>query len=57
MSQVSTSPALGIAASPERRDIGLRRRYAAERRFRIYGMAAIGFGLLFLFLLLFRFLL
>ena len=35
MSQVSTSPALGIAASPERRDIGLRRRYAAERRFRV----------------------
>ena len=53
MSQVSTSPALGIAARPERRDIGLGRRYAAERRFRLYGMAAIGFGLLFLFLLLF----
>ena len=56
MSQVSTSPsmaALGATARPERRDIGLGRRYAAERRFRLYGMAAIGFGLLFLFLLLF----
>ena len=30
MSQVSTSPALGIATKPERRDIGLGRRYAAE---------------------------
>ena len=45
--------ALGAAAKPERRDIGLRRRYAAERRFRLFGMAAIAFGLLFLFLLLF----
>ncbi|AOF89412.1 phosphate ABC transporter permease PstA [Sinorhizobium sp. RAC02] len=56
MSQVSTSPsmaALGAAAKPQRRDIGLRGRYAAERRFRLYGMAAISFGLLFLFLLLF----
>ena len=56
MSQVSTSPsmtAVGASAKPERRDIGLRGRYAAERRFRLYGMAAIGFGLLFLFLLLF----
>ncbi len=52
MSQVTTSPAAGIAARPERRDIGLGRRYAAERRFRLYGMAAIGFGLLMLFLLL-----
>ena len=56
MSQVSTSPttaALGAASKPERRDIGLRGRYAAERRFRLYGMAAIAFGLIFLFLLLF----
>lgn len=56
MSQVSTSPstaALGVADKPERRDIGLRGRYASERRFRLYGMAAIAFGLLFLFLLLF----
>ena len=49
MSQVSTSPSmatLGVTAKPERRDIGLRRRYAAERRFRLFGMAAIAFGLL-----------
>nr|WP_254691797.1 phosphate ABC transporter permease PstA [Shinella daejeonensis] len=56
MSETSTTPpmtAIGISAAPARRDIGLGRRYAAERRFRLYGMAAIGFGLLFLFLLLF----
>jgi phosphate transport system permease protein len=33
------------------RDIGLRRRYAAERRFRAYGIAAITFGLIFLIIL------
>lgn len=41
-----------IAKAPARRDIGIRRRYAAERRFRLYGVAAITFGLVFLFLLL-----
>lgn len=47
------SPATGAASrSPARRDIGIKRRYAAERRFRAYGMAAISFGLIFLFLLL-----
>ncbi len=47
------SPATGGATSaPTRRDIGIKRRYAAERRFRAYGMAAISFGLIFLFLLL-----
>ncbi|MGG7517348.1 phosphate ABC transporter permease PstA [Allorhizobium undicola] len=35
-----------------RRDIGIKRRYAAERRFRAYGIAAISFGLIFLFILL-----
>ncbi|MVA26142.1 phosphate ABC transporter permease PstA [Agrobacterium vitis] len=38
--------------SRPRRDIGIKRRYAAERRFRAYGIIAISFGLLFLFLLL-----
>ncbi|MCE6075140.1 phosphate ABC transporter permease PstA [Agrobacterium vitis] len=38
--------------SRPRRDIGIKRRYAAERRFRAYGIVAISFGLLFLFLLL-----
>lgn len=40
------------ATKKVRRDIGIKRRYAAERRFRAYGVAAISFGLLFLFLLL-----
>ena len=35
-----------------RRDIGLKRRYRAERRFRAYGISAIGVGLLFLVILL-----
>lgn len=41
-----------VTARPARRDIGIKRRYSSERRFRIYGIAAISFGLLFLFLLL-----
>ncbi len=41
-----------IATAPPRRDIGLKRRYAAERRFRIYGMLAISVGLLFLAVML-----
>ncbi len=40
-------------ARPARRDIGLKRRYAAERRFRLYGIAAIAVGLFFLVALLF----
>ena len=40
-------------ARPARRDIGLKRRYAAERRFRLYGVGAIAIGILFLFALLF----
>ncbi|NML74990.1 phosphate ABC transporter permease PstA [Rhizobium sp. S-51] len=53
MSQVVT-PVPGLntaAAAPVRRDIGIKRRYRAERRFRAYGMAAIAFGLIFLFIL------
>ncbi|NSZ61809.1 phosphate ABC transporter permease PstA [Agrobacterium tumefaciens] len=48
------SPAAGAAAvnKATRRDIGIKRRYAAERRFRACGLAAISFGLIFLFLLL-----
>ncbi|TWB50248.1 phosphate ABC transporter membrane protein 2 (PhoT family) [Rhizobium sp. ERR 922] len=33
------------------RDIGIKRRYAAERRFRAYGMTAVIFGLVFLIIL------
>lgn len=47
------SPAAGIPkAKPARRDIGIKRRYAAERRFRAYGIAALSFGIIFLMLLL-----
>lgn len=41
------------AAQPPRRDIGLKRRYAAERRFRLYGILAIAVGVFFLCALLF----
>ncbi|MDH6234181.1 phosphate transport system permease protein [Mesorhizobium soli] len=41
----------GTVARP-RRDIGLKRRYAAERRFRIYGVLAISVGLVFLAVML-----
>lgn len=47
------SDAILTASAPAvRRDIGLKRRYAAERRFRLYGVAAITVGLVFLALLL-----
>ncbi len=36
------------SGAPARRDIGIKRRYAAERRFRAYGIAAVIFGLVFL---------
>ncbi len=51
MTDVVSFPA-GASAKPARRDIGIKRRYAAERRFRAYGVAALSFGILFLFLLL-----
>ena len=37
---------------PKRRDIGIKRRYAAEKRFKLYGLIAIMIGLSFLALLL-----
>ena len=51
MTDVVSTPA-GVLAKPARRDIGIKRRYAAERRFRAYGIAALSFGILFLMLLL-----
>lgn len=49
----ATIAGAGAPARPAaRRDIGLKKRYAAERRFRAYGIAAIAVGLLFLALLL-----
>jgi phosphate transport system permease protein len=41
-----------VATPPARRDIGLKKRYAAERRFRIYGQVAISIGLIFLAIML-----
>lgn len=52
MSQVVTPTATAPVARATRRDIGLKKRYAAERRFRAYGIAALSFGLIFLFVLL-----
>ncbi|MCK3775999.1 phosphate ABC transporter permease PstA [Ensifer sesbaniae] len=48
------SPTVRISARPAsaKRDIGIKRRYAAERRFRAYGIVAISIGLFFLALLL-----
>jgi len=48
------SPTVRISSRPAsaKRDIGIKRRYAAERRFRAYGIAAISIGLFFLALLL-----
>jgi len=53
MSDVVSSPPSNIprgltSGAPARRDIGIKRRYAAERRFRAYGIAAVIFGLVFL---------
>lgn len=44
---------LPTAIAPARRDIGLKKRYAAERRFRLYGVLAISIGLAFLAVMLF----
>ena len=49
------SDAVTLSGMPAlaRRDIGIRRRYAAERRFRAYGIAAMVIGLFFLAALLY----
>ena len=39
---------IAVAERPARRDIGIKRRYAAEARFKAYGLIAIVFGLAFL---------
>jgi len=53
MTEIASSSSSAYARpSATRRDIGIKRRYAAERRFRAYGMAAILTGLFFLFVLL-----
>jgi len=47
-----TLGSLADAKAPPRRDIGLKRRYAAERRFRLYGVLAISVGIIFLAIML-----
>ncbi|MEW9805779.1 phosphate ABC transporter permease PstA [Mesorhizobium sp. ZMM04-5] len=42
----------GAAPAKARRDIGIKRRYAAEQRFRLYGIIAIGIGIFFLLALM-----
>ncbi len=56
MSGIVSSPSRNMPrglmpGAPARRDIGIRRRYAAERRFRAYGFMAVIFGLVFLAIL------
>ncbi|TGQ45742.1 phosphate ABC transporter permease PstA [Mesorhizobium sp. M00.F.Ca.ET.216.01.1.1] len=51
MTDIPMDTMVRVAAHP-RRDIGLKARYAAERRFRIYGMLAISVGLAFLAIML-----
>ncbi|MBO0662246.1 phosphate ABC transporter permease PstA [Jiella sp. MQZ9-1] len=52
MSDATASGIASAAARSNRRDIGIKRRYAAERRFKAYGIIAIGIGLCFLAILL-----
>ncbi|NLR98856.1 phosphate ABC transporter permease PstA [Rhizobium sp. P38BS-XIX] len=56
MSDIVSSPHSNIpheltSGTSLRRDIGIKRRYAAERRFRAFGFAAVIFGLVFLLIL------
>ncbi|WP_274627607.1 phosphate ABC transporter permease PstA [Arvimicrobium flavum] len=51
MTDVSLGSLAPTAARP-RRDIGIKRRYAAERRFRLYGVLAASVGLVFLAIML-----
>ncbi|HTV69488.1 MAG TPA: phosphate ABC transporter permease PstA [Rhizobiaceae bacterium] len=49
----ATIGSIPISAAPPRRDIGLKKRYGAERRFRLYGLIAVSVGLIFLAVMLF----
>ncbi|GAB1580419.1 phosphate ABC transporter permease PstA [Phyllobacterium phragmitis] len=53
MTDATLNSNVAAVSRPVRRDIGIKRRYAAERRFRFYGIAAIAIGIFFLFALLF----
>ncbi|MDB5540426.1 MAG: phosphate transporter permease [Devosia sp.] len=52
MTDAALPHAAAETAAPVRRDFGLKRRHAAEARFRFYGIAAITIGLAFLAILL-----
>ncbi len=52
MTDTTASSAPGAVESPFKREIGIKRRYAAEKRFQAYGLIAISLGLIFLLLLL-----
>jgi phosphate transport system permease protein len=52
MTVMTPDQALPASARPARRDIGIKKRYAAEARFKAYGIAAIVFGLTFLAIML-----
>ena len=52
MTAATFDTALPTAARPPRRDIGIKKRYAAEARFKWYGRIAIFFGLAFLAIML-----
>lgn len=52
MTVITPDQALPASARPARRDIGIKKRYAAEARFKAYGIAAIVFGLTFLAIML-----
>ncbi|MBL8593255.1 MAG: phosphate ABC transporter permease PstA [Devosia sp.] len=52
MTDAALPHAAVASTAPARRDFGLKRRHAAERRFRLYGVAAIVIGLGFLAVLL-----
>ncbi len=47
-----SSATVGTAVAPKRRDIGIKSRNAAEKRFRAYGIIAIALGIFFLIALL-----
>ena len=53
MTDIALNPAADASAKPARRDIGLKRRYAAERRFKLYGITAIAIGIFFLVALIY----
>lgn len=52
MSDATTSPGIVSGAAQPKRDIGIKRRYAAERRFKLYGILAISIGIFCLLLLM-----